>query len=424
MKKYHFLFLFVIVLCTGCGYNRNNDGPCLSSVSIVDRNGLSETIGNAERLKKYEDTDFLSNQPYKKVLRVYDRDCEGAIAAYVSSYHENGQPKQYLEIVNARAFGKYQEWYQNGVLKLDSNVIGGTADLSSGAELTWLFEGLNKAWAEDGHLLAEIMYSKGELEGMSTYYHPNGKIWKEIPYHKNQMEGTAKIYLENGTLLQEIIYCRGNKNGKSIRYWCEGKVAAQEECQNGLLTIGKYFDQDGKVLSEINEGNGYRVLFGKETMVEMHEYKGGQLSGQIKVFNKTGGLARLYHVKNELKHGDEIEYYPSQNTANLKPKISIHWHEGKIHGIVKTWYENNALESQREMVNNKKNGLLTGWYSDGNLMLIEEYDRDKLVRGEYFKRGERYPVSNVIAGKGIATLFDADGNFLHKVNYHPGQPPS
>ena len=90
--------------------------------------------------------------------------------------------------------------------------------------------------------------------------------------------------------------------------------------------------------------------------------------------------------------------------------------------MVKTWYPDGSMESQREMSGNYKNGLLTAWYIDGNLMLIEEYDRDKLIRGEYFKKGEKIPASQVAGGKGVATLFDSEGNYLRRVNIFNGRP--
>ncbi len=74
------------------------------------------------------------------------------------------------------------------------------------------------------------------------------------------------------------------------------------------------------------------------------------------------------------------------------------------------------------MTGNKKNGILTSWYSDGNMMLIEEYDHDKLVKGEYYKKGDRFPASTVLDGKGTGTFFDSEGIFLRKVSYRNGRP--
>lgn len=43
----------------------------LTSITIVDKNGFTETLSVKERLKKYENMPFLSPQPYQKVLRLF-----------------------------------------------------------------------------------------------------------------------------------------------------------------------------------------------------------------------------------------------------------------------------------------------------------------------------------------------------------------
>jgi antitoxin component YwqK of YwqJK toxin-antitoxin module len=415
--------IFCLLVCTGCSLGRQGDEPVLTSLSLIDRNNFSETISAPERLEKFADVDFLCNQPYQRVLRVYERDDQGNIAAFVTSYHSNGQPKQYLEIVNGRAFGKYQEWYLNGQLMVDTQVIGGLGDISPAAEQTWLFEGCNSAWDDDGNLKAEIYYQKGQMQGLSFHYHPNGKIWKKVPYQDNLIEGMVEIYLDNGDLLATGEYSKGVRHGKSLRYWPSGSISTEEFYSNGLLHAGSYYNPSGEKISEVKGGEGARALFSKSGVSELHQYKEGVPAGEIKVFDGNGRIIRLYHVKGGLKHGEEIEYFltPMSSSSTMKPKISINWYEGKIQGMVKTWFENGGIESQREMSKNVKNGMLTCWYRDGNLMLIEEYDNDKLVRGEYYKKGDRTAVSQIYDGKGVATIFDSEGNFVRKANYAKGR---
>jgi hypothetical protein len=55
-------------------------------------------------------------------------------------------------------------------------------------------------------------------------------------------------------------------------------------------------------------------------------------------------------------------------------------------------------------------------------MLIEEYEQDKLLRGEYYSKGERFPISTIDEGKGIATLFNSDGSLICKIEYKNGKP--
>jgi antitoxin component YwqK of YwqJK toxin-antitoxin module len=102
--------------------------------------------------------------------------------------------------------------------------------------------------------------------------------------------------------------------------------------------------------------------------------------------------------------------------------VSINWYQGKIQGLVKTYYPDGSIESQKEMANNKKNGLFSAWYRDGGVMMMEEYDQGKLVRGEYYAQGSKLPLSTIQNGKGIATIHDAEGHFVRKINYLNGKP--
>lgn len=416
--------ILLLAFCESCGWHsEKNKEPVLTSINIIDREGFTETISGSERLGQYQDVDFLKDQPYQKVLRIYSRDQCGDVKAYITSYHPNGQPKQYLEVLNNRAFGTYREWYQNGFLKLEAFVIGGTADIHTAAQQSWLFEGEAKAWNENGGLQACILYAKGELQGYSTYYHCNGKIWKRIPYDKNLTEGRSEVYLEDGQLFQSTDYYKGKKQGESIRYWSCNKIAADEKFCDGLLMEGRYYDLQGNLQASIVEGTGYRALFGKDSLGELHEYHGGLLDGEVKIFGTNCALVRINHLKNDIKHGEEIEYYETVSSKQApRPKLSINWAEGKIQGVVRTWYPNGVQESQREISNNMKSGMATAWYRDGSLMLIEEYDRDKLMKGEYYRKGDSHPISEINGGKGLATLFDSEGSFLRKIDYNNSAP--
>lgn len=396
----------------------------LASVHIVDRNGFSETISSKERLNQFQNVNFLSSQPYQKVLRIFARDVQGNIRSVVTTYFENGNPKQFLEILNGRAYGTYCEWHENGKMSLNTTVIGGSPDVTAAAEKTWLFDGQSNAWDEEGHQIAAIFYNQGVLEGVSIYFHPNGAIWKRVPYTKNQINGIVEIYKCDGELLQQMSYYQGIRNGPSVRYWICNQVAGKEEFCSDKLENGQYFDKEGCLIAEVKNGTGFRAIFTKDGIQEVQEHINGNIEGIVKVFNQQGGLKRIYHVKNGIKHGEEIEYYdlPLTSQAPLQAKLSFYWYEGKVQGIAKTWYPNGSPESQKEMANNAKNGVLTAWYRDGNMMLIEEYDNDKLIRGDYFKKEGRVPVSQVVDGKGIVTIFDADGHFVQKITYANGKP--
>jgi antitoxin component YwqK of YwqJK toxin-antitoxin module len=415
--------LLLSTMMISCGSRRapaEREGS-LKSMSLIDRNGLSETLTSKDRLKKFESTDFLSPQPYQKVLRTFTDGGKENTRSEITAYHPNGQISHQLQARNGRAMGIYREWFPNGQRKLESFVIGGMADLTPAAEQSWLFDGKSKAWNEEGQLLAEISYKKGALDGISTYYHANGRVWKQVPYEEDLIHGELSIYLDNGDLFSTAQYLHGEKHGPSYRYYNPKKIAFEERYEHSKLQLAKYYTSTGDLISEIKEGNGFRAILGKSHLHELQQFQEGIQEGEVKEFDDRGNIVRKYSIKNDVRHGTEFEYNCTNGKSN-QPKIEITWYNGAVQGLVKTWYPNGLMESQKEMSNNKRHGLNTAWFEDGSLMMIEEYENDLLVRGEYHRKGETAIASKVERGKGIASLFDSNGGFLQKVKYDRGLP--
>lgn len=402
-----------------CGFAASSKSK-LTNIHIIDRHGITETISTKDRLSQYEKIDFLSPQPYQKVTRVFPRDKYGRMKSVMTSYHPNGQCHQYLEVLNQRACGSYREWFNNGQLKLDCTVTGGLADLTPQAEKSWLFEGPVFVWTDEGNLLAEFQYKHGQLNGISKYYHTNENLWKTVPYEKNLVHGTQVFYLEDGSTLETTYFVQGKKEGSSIRYWKNGKTASQEIYDNGRLTEGVYTLPSDEVVSKVENGCGFRSIFGKDRVIEKREYAHGIEDGTVSIFNEDGSLLRIFTIKDNEKQGEDITYMQSQGKA--LPKLLITRSDGKIHGQVKTWYDNGFLESQKDFSQNEKSGISIAWYPDGALMLVEEYDKDLLIKGDYYTPHQSTPVTKVEKGCGIATLFSPNGTLLEKVSYLHGKP--
>ncbi len=417
MRRY---LLLSLVLLSGCMSQKATQDDMVS-IQMIDRNGFSETISSKDRLSRYDNVDFLTPQPYQKVLRVFGRDAEGRSHSAATSYHPNGQVSQCLEIVDGRAHGTYREWHSNGKLKLEVIVIEGIADLSEMAQSSWLFDGRSVVWNENGQIIAEIFYDKGSLESTAIYYHPNGQVEKKVPFQKNEIDGEFLAFTNTGILQEKIPYKKGKKQGTAVGFWENERAKYVEEFEEGKLQEGYYYYPDGTSASVIKKGQGKQALFENAALHTLVEYKAGEPCGRVELYEPSGALRQEYHIHEGKKTGEEKEYYLT-STSKLLPKLSVMWHEDKIHGTVKTWYENGVMESQREVNANKKHGLSFAWYKDGSLMLSEEYENDILLKGSYFKKGNKNPVSKVESGKGYATLHDKDGLFLKKITYDKGKP--
>lgn len=418
MKKN--LLGILLLLAAGCTSSRMQV-ESLSLIQIQDRNGVTETVSNTDRLTIYEAVNFLDSQPYKKVLRVYKG--EGKNHSKITSYHPNGMIHQYLEAEEMRAHGAYREWFPNGQLKIHTTVIHGTADLSLGSQQDWLFDGLSEVWDEQGHLAAQIFYEKGALQGTSLYFYPTGALEKKVPFVKNDLEGTLTEFFPDGEIKAQTHYKKGQKEGPSLGFFSDGSRAWVEDYTEGLLKSGTYYNPKGELVSEVEHGGGFQALFEESQALTLTEFRVGKPDGMIQKLTPQGNLQKTFHIKNGKKQGEEVEYYPLSPLEKKKPapKLSIQWNENAIHGAVKTWYDNGQLQSQREYSRNQKMGPSLAWYREGSLMFVEEYEENRLVHGQYYKLNKSTPISLVTHGSGIATLYDETGTLLRKISYLKGK---
>ena len=420
MRRIKFAASLVLLLCL-CACHHSEKEESLVLIQIQDRNGLSETFSTPERLVTYSKVDFLSPQPYKKVQRVYRK--EGKNKSIITTYHPNGTPWQLLEAREMRANGAFREWFPCGAKRVEATLIGGIADLTPGTQSSWLFDGPALVWNEDEHLIARLNYDKGVLSGLSVYYYPSGALEKEINYVQDRIEGEVKELWEQGELKAKTIYLNGKKEGASLAYWPNGNTRWEETYQEGRLESGTYFDLSSELISQVIDGAGFQPCYDGIRLTQFQEIRNGIVEGLVKTFDSQGQLKCTYSLKNGKKQGEEIEYYPLQKDSKAppSPKISLNWEQDAIHGLVKTWYDNGQLQSQREMCHNQRNGASCCWYRSGSLMLMEEYENDQLERGQYYQKNHSDPISTISNGNGTATLYDENGVFLKKINYSKGK---
>ena len=264
-------------------------------------------------------------------------------------------------------------------------------------------------WDAQGNVCAQIPYEKGVLEGVTHHFYPTGQLEREAPYRQNLLDGDVIEYFLDGQIKGKITYRKGLKQGLSVGYGMEGNVCWTEEYKDDYLQNGSYFTPEKEKISSVQNGFGFQTFFDDTLAFQQIEIRKGKQEGTVKQFTQSRELKLSFHLKDGKRHGEEISYYLKSELESYFPpqpvaKLSIEWNEDAIHGLVKTWYKNGCLESQKEWARNKKNGNACSWYLDGSLMLIEEYEDDLLRLGKYFKKGIQDPTSSVMHGNGLATL--------------------
>jgi len=410
------------VLFSSCTSQKTAHEETLTSIQLIDRNGFKETISSPDRLSMYSKANYFAPQPYEKVTRMFGRTDGGKTLTKLTTYHENGQIWQYLEVVNGRASGVYREWHDNGALRLDVVVIEGLGDLNESAQKGWIFDGVSKAYDSNERVLAEINYEKGKLQGKSLYYHPNGTVSKMIPYEADRIDGDLVYYDESGKVIGKTPYINGKIHGVASFKGDRNQPPYSEEYRDDLLINATYHDFSGKMMGEVANGSGEQAIYIDGVLRSIREYQNGVPEGEVKCFNSHGELSTVFHMKGDHKHGPEWVYYPMLGGKKPRPKLYIEWTNDGIQGICRTWYVNGNLESEREIRDNVKHGISSAWYQDGSVMMIEEYEKDILRKGTYFKKGEKSPVSTVENGDGTATFYDSSGFFIKRALYQKGQP--
>lgn len=422
------LYFLILLFLLGCStYHKVGESNQLMTIQITDQNGLSETISTKEKLEKFQEIDFTSPQPYKKVLRIFQKDKEEKCHSVITSYHENGQVEEYLEGTGTRALGKYRKFYDNGKMQIEASIIGGSCDLSFSSQKDWQFDGICKKWDREGNLIAAILYDKGKIQGDAVYYFSDGSIQKTIPYNNDEIDGKCFIYYPSGKILEEITYKNGILDGVALKYYETGQKQSEEIFVKGQLDNAGYFDSDGNHLSKVEKGRGKKSFFDQGILTKQIEVQKGALNGEVTIFHTSGQIHKSYRLKDGKKQGLEIEYFlkeellmESEFDKKIK-KLEVLWDDDTIHGQVKTWYNQGMIRSEVEMYRNKKNGMYLSWYRNGSLMLMEEYEEDNLVKGSYFKKNQEKPISQIKSGTGIAYLYEGDGTFIRKIKYIKGK---
>jgi antitoxin component YwqK of YwqJK toxin-antitoxin module len=412
----------LLVLSLGCVRVRDEPLQTLTTVVLQDRNGFSETISQPDRLDRLRTQDFTSNQPYQKVIRVYERQPDGSIPSVLTTYYSNGQLHHLLEVVSGRAYGCYQQYYPNGVLRMEAFVVGGVADLTEEAIATWKFDGEARVWTDNGSLLSVIPYRQGELNGLEILYHPSGEPRRETPYRRNQIHGVVRERNAMGLITLESAYVEGRPHGLFTQRSDHGVALAEERWQEGLLIEGSYHlplpQLPGDEQLSVKGGAGWRPAREEQGSWKISQVQGGALEGRVLIVNEMGRLLKCWQERGGQKEG--VEEFFDVNAGT--PRLQVTWSEGSLNGPARSYYPSGELESSWEMVNNQRHGKMISRYPKGEVMLMEEYEHEKLMKGEYYGLGDPMPMSRVTQGNGTATLFQPDGRTLRSILVRDGHP--
>lgn len=225
--------------------------------------------------------------------------------------YENGKIQEEKIVMDNNGMEQYiQKYYHiNGTLHLLIPRLDGET------------HGVLKEYSNDGKLHQETIYEKGEAITQRTYFE-NGNLWRETPdffdkyglLRKGSGNGAERMYYENGQIQSIVDRYNRKKHGAEILYRPNGNVWRIVRWLNGNME-------------------------------------------SIEKYNILGGLSVSFSFKNNKKNGLAISYrrYDWDYIMGDGYKVSeVPYTNGKIDGIVKTYYSDGSVRSEILFENGRK----------------------------------------------------------------------
>jgi antitoxin component YwqK of YwqJK toxin-antitoxin module len=131
-----------------------------------------------------------------------------------------------------------------------------------------------------------LIYSESGKEADATLYFQNGKIASKGRFVNQKKDGKWQFFDENmGFLISEEIYSAGKRNGISIKYYPDGKVAEKLSYSNDI--------RNGDWIRYYNNGNKWIKSY----------YLKDKLNGKFEAWFENGGIEFSGEYLNDTRNG-------------------------------------------------------------------------------------------------------------------------
>jgi antitoxin component YwqK of YwqJK toxin-antitoxin module len=132
--------------------------------------------------------------------------------------------------------------------------------VSEGKVVNKVYEGEWLYYHEDSpSIMTREFYKNGKLEGKKTVYFKDNKVAEEVNYSDGLKNGVYKKTTENGIILEESNYVKGEFHGEAVFKDPEGNIVAKGKFKNGKKVGMWQFYEQGKLVSEENMSQRKKV---------------------------------------------------------------------------------------------------------------------------------------------------------------------
>lgn len=329
-------------------------------------------------------------------LALYDD--EGALLEPIVHYSAEGQKIVQYQMVNGVREGVYEEWYENGQLKLHHEYAKGE------------YDGEQREYYESGQQKLAARFKNAKRDGIYREWYDNGNLKVHTSYRDGEKEGKRLVYFENGTLQFDEQFIANDHDGEQ-REWYE----------NGQLKFQGAFDKGLKI--------GHHKSFYEDGSPQMEAtYIKGDPDGRIRSFYPNGKPKELLHFSRGKRHGKAEEFYESGQR-----KTVAHYHDDQLDGEVRGWYEDGALRVSKHFCKGTPVGRHREYYpreegkkGEGQIAHDFLYTKTGDLDGEqhsFYPSGQKQTIVSYDKGElsGLKALWDSNGDLVEEAWYENGK---
>lgn len=259
---------------------------------------------------------------------------------------------------------------------------------------------------QESNIIRFIFY-KDHLKVATQIFHPDGTLIKQdgyipdgivyeydsagslktILYYKNNgSELLTKKYNENGLLESETQVIKSKKEEKIRLYHPNGLLKSEQVSQNDKKIFQDEYDENGILLVKINKNTGLK----REFLYPSYELKNMWLV----IKNKEKNRINQKRLNNRgILIEEKIYKEDLQKITENKNNAEIYFlpEDGLEEGIVREYYPNGILKSEKNYIKGVLEGITLEYYETGILKSAINYSNNMPIKTIkwYAKNGKR-----------------------------------
>jgi antitoxin component YwqK of YwqJK toxin-antitoxin module len=339
--------------------------------------------------KKHGLSQLFFESGVKKEERQY---VHGDLQSEVWIYYPSGKRFKMIPYEGNLIHGEYLEWHENGTLKC--RAFYDKEKLQSKGK----YPAVTKY--DEYRTVIEVQeFEEGIPVGVHCSYYSNGQEKDHLEYKEGQFHGTNRAYGENGDLLAEGSFDHNTAIGKHWRKFPNGRFSyiAQYNNKGKLKEPIFEYNENGQCVAQYKlEGKNFvgeykewypsgqisKIFFyadGKlsNQQVEFHENgkpkscfiaKEGQLDGKYEAWFDNGGLAKKATYKNGQPEDDWTEWH-----ENGELKVKTFFKNGKVHGPYEEWSQKRVTLIKAHYDQGERHGHFEMWDENSDLLFDATY---------------------------------------------------